>query len=171
MERLGGETGGSATVGNGNGKGTGEWRELCELLEGVRILRLSVKGSVILGRRATDLVGLAGYQGKERKSDGVDRPALNKEKRKQCEQGILDVRMEWVTHGLHEMKNLREIELLIEDEDVDREVKLAFCAELEFFLTEGRSGDANWTGGVRVLLIEQIARELQGNQATGHGEQ
>jgi hypothetical protein len=44
---------------------------------------------------------------------------------------MLDVNSKWVSEGLCRMKGLRWIELEIDDEEVEREVKIRFCGELE----------------------------------------
>jgi hypothetical protein len=179
MARIGGAIGGAATstlvnsgvgrvtstgFGGKEGKGVGEWRELCELWEGVWGLRLGIKGSVVLdGRKAADVEvdgerGWNGEGGKWSAPSNTD-SEFSEEKKKHQERGILNVQMEWVINGLLSMKSLRWIELEIEDEDVDRGVKLEFCAELETTLSELRNRDDGWTDGVQVVFVERIPEQ------------
>ena len=149
MASLGGGIGGSTTYGE---KGLGEWRELCGLWEGVWGLRLGVKESIVLGRG----VGHVSWNGQAGKRTDLDQAEIDQEKRTLEERGILNVQMEWVMDGLLRMKTLRWIELEIEDEDVDREVKLAFCAELERVLSEPRNREDGWRDDVKVVLVERV---------------
>lgn len=168
MARLGGGIGGGATstggYGGKEGKGLGEWRELCGLWEGVWGLRLGVKGSVVLDGRVGDVdtgrnqVGWNGDGGRWSKSNSDDWVS-SVEKQEHKERGILNVQMEWVIDGLLRMKSLRWIELEIEDEDVDRDIKLEFCAELENILTELRNRDDGWMDDVKVVFVERIMEE------------
>jgi hypothetical protein len=126
------------------GKGLGseekqceDWKAVCGLWRGVWELRLCVKGSVGMGM----MDGSLGFNGEWE----LDADAM-------IEQSgiLLDVRREWVADGLVKMKSLRVLELEIEDVDVEREVKLAFCRELEEVLK--RDG-----GGVKVVFVERVA--------------
>ena len=107
MKRFGGAIGVSEM---------GEWWELCGLWKGVWGLRLAVKGAVCEKRRV-EVDGSVGWNG-----EFGDQP--------QPENGILDVKAEWIQRGLLQMRELRWIEIEIEDEDVSREIKIAFCGEL-----------------------------------------
>lgn len=113
MKRLGGGIGVSEM---------GEWWELCGLWKGVWGLRLGVKGAVCEKRRE-EIDGSVGWNGELGSVD--DQPQA------QPDNGILDVKAEWVQNGLLKMKELRWIEIEIEDEDVSRETKIAFCGQLE----------------------------------------
>lgn len=67
------------------------------------------------------------------------------------ERGLLDVNCEWVTKGLYEMRQLRWVEIEIEDGDVERAEKVKFCEELERVLNAvQREGDRT-----RVVFVEQ----------------
>jgi hypothetical protein len=111
MRRLGGGIGVA---------GLGEWWELCRLWKGVWGLRLGVKGAVC-EKRKVEVDGTVGWNGELGTVDEQLEP----------DNGILDVNAEWVQHGLLQMKELRWIEIEIEDEDVSRETKIAFCGQLE----------------------------------------
>jgi hypothetical protein len=149
MAILGGGIGGGATYGE---KGLGEWRELCGLWEGVWGLRLGFKGSLVLGRGVRHV----SWNGQAENWTHLDQPEIDQQKRTLEERGILNVQMEWVMDGLLRMKSVRWIELEIEDEDVDREVKLAFCAELEHVLSELRSREDGWMDDVKVVFVEKV---------------
>jgi hypothetical protein len=134
------------------GKGLGgeekqckDWKALCGLWGGVWELRLCVKGSVGMGV----MDGSLGFNG-EWELDG--------ESIVEQEKIVLDVRREWVSDGLVKMKNLRVLELEIEDVDVEREVKLEFCRELEELLKRE-------DGGVKVVFVERVVGD--GSQFSG----
>jgi hypothetical protein len=164
MARLGGGIGGGATstrgFGGREGKGVGEWRELCALWDGVWGLRLRVKGSVVIDGLVAEVetqIGWNGEGGKWSSSPDAETEAhVSLEREKEKERGILNVQMEWVIDGLLRMKSLRWIELEIEDENVDRDVKLEFCAELESCMMELRNRDDDWMGDVKVVFVEPI---------------
>ncbi len=59
---------------------------------------------------------------------------------------ILDVDRPWITHGLSSLRHLRTLEIEIQDEDIPRERKIAFCAELSRFLA----------ARVQVILVEEV---------------
>jgi hypothetical protein len=143
-----GKLGGGA--GNGNGgleKGKGEWWELCEMWRGVWGVRLGIKGGV--GEKREEVDGSVGWNGE---LGGVNKSKVKEGK----EKGILDVRKEWVVDGLLHMRNLRWIELEIEDEDVEREVKLQFCAELEeAFNSQPKGKDEGRNANVKVIFVER----------------
>jgi hypothetical protein len=111
MKRLGGGIGVSEM---------GEWWELCGLWKGVWGLRLGVKGAVCEKRRE-EVDGSVDRNGQLRTVGEQPQP----------DNGILDVKAEWIQTGLLQMKELRWIEIEIEDEDVSRETKIAFCGQLE----------------------------------------
>ncbi len=115
MKRLGGGVGVCVSE-------MGEWWELCGLWKGVWGLRLGVKGAVC-EKRKEEVDGSVGWNGELGINDDQPPP--------QSGNGILDVRAEWVQRGLLQMKELRWIEIEIEDEDVSRETKIAFCGQLE----------------------------------------
>lgn len=175
MAILGGGIGGGATSMGGNGekegKGVGEWSELCGLWDGVWGLRLGVKGSVLFGRRKMVDVDVDGERENgmtlkwSKPSEEDDSP----EKWRHQEKGILNVQMEWVIDGLLRMRSLRWIQLEIEDEDVDLAVKLQFCAELANLLSELRDRDDGWIGDVKVAFVEKI-KEVEGQEKWYMGE-
>jgi len=111
MKRLGGGIGVSEM---------GEWWELCGLWKGVWGLRLAIKGAVCEKRRE-EVDGSVDRNGQLRTVGEQPQP----------DNGILDVKAEWMQRGLLQMKELRWIEIEIEDEDVSRESKIAFCGQLE----------------------------------------
>ena len=165
MVRLGGGIGGGATstgrFGGKKGKGVGEWSELCGLWDGLWGLRLRVKGSAVVDRRVADVETQTGWNGEGGKwssssPDDETESQASIERERERERGILNVQMGWVIDGLLKMKSLRRIELEIEDENVDRSVKLEFCAELESCLTELRNRDDGWMANVNVLFVEPI---------------
>lgn len=168
MARLGGGIGGGVTstggYGGKEGKGVGEFRELCGLWDGVWGLRLGIRGSVVIDRKVAD-VDQAGWNDESGKwsAGGERQDEASVERKKHKRRGILDVQMEWVIDGLLWMKGLRWIELEIEDEDVDRDVKIEFCAELEDVLTELRNRDDGWMGDVKVFFVEQITEVEEGS--------
>ena len=149
MEGLGGGIGGGSTCGYGQStaKGLGEWRELCALWSCVWGLRLVIKGSLFLDEKRG---AGSGEVEESRSSDFVA------DAKRYQERGLLDVDLEWVMDGLLRMKGLRWIELEIQDEDVDRESKLAFCAELESVLSDLRNEGFGWMGDVKVVFVERV---------------
>jgi hypothetical protein len=157
---LAGTTGPSSTSGmvskwgqDEEQKSRSEWGELCDLWRGVWGLRLGIKGSVKLKKStAYDYIEEGGIWVRP------EEIAIIEEEPKK-EKGILDMEQEWVSEGLLQMKNLRWLELEIEDQDVDREDKIRFCGELEekFNSKDGRDGD--WHGPTRVIFVEKKKRE------------
>ena len=164
MASLGGGIGGGATNGE---KGLGEWTELCGLWEGVWGLRLGLKGSMGLDRDVSHV----SWNGQAGKWTDLDQSGIYQEKRTLEERGLLNVQLEWVMDGLLRMKSLRWIELEIEDEDVDREVKLAFCAELERVLSELRNREDSWMDDVRVDLVERVLKKEEKLHVDEPGEE
>jgi hypothetical protein len=148
---------GMAKLGGGIGvtdKERGEWWELCGLWKGVWGLRLGVKGAVGGEKKEVDEPG--GWNGELGQVEEV-----GNEERK--ERGILDVNAEWVQHGLLLMKELRWVEIEIDDEDAEREEKIRFCGELEgafntqphlSSMQEGEQGPEK--GKVKVIFIERL---------------
>ncbi|KAG0645622.1 hypothetical protein D0Z07_8589 [Hyphodiscus hymeniophilus] len=149
MEILGGGIGGGGTGAYGEKDGKGEWRELCRLWEGVRGLRLCIKGSVTLNGKKTAGNGEGG------KDENPGEAELDQERNFE-KRGLLNAQTGWVMDGLLKMKSLRWIELEIEDKDIDRHVKLAFCAELESLLNELGYKDDGWVGDIKVVFIERV---------------
>jgi hypothetical protein len=155
MERIGGAVGGTSTgaAGGKDGKGVGEWRELCGFWRGVWGLRLRVKGSVVSERKdEIEVSAQRGWNGE----DGAWSADEAEKKDGQKEESILDVEGVWVSDGLARMKSVRWIELEIEDEAVERDVKLTFCAQLEEKLTAWRSQENGWEGKVQVIFVEKV---------------
>lgn len=113
---IGGMESSTGGFGGKEGKGVGEWRELCAMWSGVRDLRLGIKGSLM----------------------------VDSDCEKVC---ILDVERDWVAHGLCRMTSLRWLEVELEDEDISRETKLAFCVELQSVL------------GAKVVFVEKVRKE------------
>ncbi|PMD29447.1 hypothetical protein L207DRAFT_238620 [Hyaloscypha variabilis F] len=142
MKRIGGGIGGASV----RGKELGEWWELCGLWRGVWGLRLGIKGGV--GEEKSEVDGSAGWNGE------LGSKVEDKEK------GVLDVTSEWVTDGLLKMKNLRWVEIEIEDEDVSEEEKIAFCGELEAaFNTETSQEDKDKEDeriNVNIIFISRL---------------
>jgi hypothetical protein len=147
--------GGSGRTG---GKGVGEWMELCGLWSGVWGLSLRIKGSV-LQRWSGEVDENKGWNGQGSGKLSEEEMADAKERERLRDRSILNVEMEWVIDGLRRMKSLRWIELEIEDEDVERYDKLAFCRALEVTLTQLRNRDDGWQGDVKVVFIERINEE------------
>lgn len=142
-------TDGMARLGGGIGfSERGEWWELCALWKGVWGLRLGVKGAVGGEKKAGD--GSAGWNGELGQAV------------KEEDKEILDVSASWVQHGLLKMRELRWVEIEIEDEDVDREEKIRFCGELEAAFNTQLQPDEQ--GGeqrdsqrkVKVIFVERL---------------
>ena len=151
MERLGGGIGGQ--TGTSEGKSVGEWRELCGFWKGVWGLRLRVKGSMVREKKGVDDQEQSGWNGE----DGAwrrDEVQMVVDERK--EESVLDVESLWVSDGLTRMKGLRWIQLEIEDEAIQRDVKLSFCGKLEQKLTASRSRGDGWEGRVQVIFVEKV---------------
>jgi hypothetical protein len=75
---------------------------------------------------------------------------------------ILDVDRPWITRGLSSLRHLRTLKIEIQDEDIPRERKIAFCAELSRFLAPG----------VQVILVEQVnieEREISNRDFVWYG--
>lgn len=141
--------------GDAGARGVREWRELCSLWEGVWGLRLVVKGSLVSCSN-TAIGNQEGWNSEDGKWTGGEQAnSRDRENEKQRVGGILDARMEWVVDGLLRMKSLRWIELEIEDEDVERGVKLEFCVELENVLSQLRNRDDGWMDDVKVRFVER----------------
>lgn len=86
------------------------WKEACALWSGVRDCKITIKGDL-----STERVD----------EDGQKLMVT-----------ILDVHAEWVLDGLCQLKNLRYLELEIEDGDAQREEKVGFCADLAMTLEQ-----------------------------------
>lgn len=124
-----------------------EWAELCTLWEGVWSLRLGLKGSI--KAKSTQSSSDAGFMTRpEELSLGWVQ--------EQEDKGVLDVQSEWVQQGLLKMKSLRWLELELEDENVDRSDKMAFCQELEEEMNK-REVDSSqvWKDPVKVVFVEK----------------
>ncbi|KAH7395967.1 hypothetical protein BKA64DRAFT_74119 [Cadophora sp. MPI-SDFR-AT-0126] len=137
VDRGASSTGG---VGGKEGKGVGEWRELCGLWSGVQNLRLTIMGGLFVNAAAART---GSNDSSEQTSGKIS---------------ILDADCEWVSYGLMSLFSLRKLELEIEDTDVDSDVKMAFCASLERCLNtvdqKSRRTDS-WMGDTRVIFIEK----------------
>jgi hypothetical protein len=125
----------------------GEWWELCSLWKGAWGLRLGIKGAV--GGEKTRLVdGSGGWNGEHGQTgdEGEEKAS-----------GVLDVKAGWVKEGLLNMRQLRWVEIEVEDEDVEREEKIRFCGELEAaFNTELQQDmDGEERRKVKVIFIER----------------
>jgi hypothetical protein len=127
-------------------KGVSEWLDLCRLWECVWGLRLKIGGRVL----------------EERKVKWVEENGIWVEKKeageRKQEKGVLSVENEWVVSGLGAMRDLRWIELEIEDESVVREEKIAFCGRLGLLLREGRERAVN------IALVEKVKVQENGNK-------
>jgi len=89
--------------------------------------------------------------------EGLRDPSnIDQENSKPKEFSLLNAQMGWVVDGLLRMKSLRWIELEIEDTDVDRVLKLAFCVELESVLSALRNRDDGWMDDVKVVFVERV---------------
>lgn len=157
LERGGGFAGGIGTgkgssstggVGGKEGKGVGQWRELCGFWGGVQSLKMVVKGGLFVDALAPGGGGIS----------NSDSPAQTQI---QGTSGIciLNTDCEWVSHGLLAMSSLRTLELEIEDKDVSCEVKAGFCAALEGALNseERKTGRRDgWIGDTRVVFVERV---------------
>ena len=103
-------------------------------------LRLGIKGGVKEKREEDGSEGWNGELG----------PNVEGEK------GVLDVRAEWVTEGLLEMRNLRWVEIEIEDENVSQDEKLAFCGNLEAAFNHPQEDDREEEKRkVKIILISR----------------
>ncbi|KAE8445999.1 hypothetical protein EG329_012638 [Mollisiaceae sp. DMI_Dod_QoI] len=155
MDRLGGGIGGQSTAtstggfGGKEGKGVGEWRELCGYWSGVWGLRLGLKGSMFSDRKE-EIDGSSGWNGEDGQLTGSE---------KTC---ILDVEHEWVVSGLLKLTSLRWFEVEIEDDAVSRDTKLIFCSKLESALNSPSRRKARkdgWEGDVKVIFVERVKEE------------
>lgn len=155
------------TVMTGGSAGGGEWVDLCALWsggefgDGLRGLRLGIKGRIahtITNSRAID--------GEHGLPAGGVAPHGEFDNRSSIEQvtkkivapkhhNLLDAESEWVNSGLKRMKNLRWLELEIEDDRISRDVKVQFCLELGASLSSaaGRKVD--------VVYVEKVIEEKE----------
>lgn len=145
LERCTSPKSSTGGVGGREGKGVGEWRDLCGFWSGAWSLKLVVKGNLFVDRPTPrDFSAVTGA--------AIDPDLVGS---KAC---ILNKECEWVAHGLLALNSLRYLELEIEDGDVNREVKLTFCAELEGALnTEERKEKRSdrWIGNTRVVFSQR----------------
>jgi hypothetical protein len=127
-------------------KGVSEWVDLCRLWQGVWGLRLKIGGRVL----------------EERKVKWIEENGIWVEKNEvgegRKEKGVLSVDREWVVSGLGRMRDLRWIELEIEDESVVREEKVAFCGRLGLILSEDRER------AVKIVLVEKVKAQENRNK-------
>lgn len=133
--KVEGSTSSTGGVGGKEGKGVGQWRELCGLWSGIRNLKLTIKGGLVIDTRSS---------GSSEHISG--------------RLSVLNTNCEWVSHGLMALTSLRTLELEIEDTDVPSESKMAFCAALERCLvTKDRKamGADDWVGDTRVIFMEK----------------
>jgi len=120
----------------------GEWWDLCSMWSGVWGLKLVIKGKATL--RSCPLNSLpktSETSGEASKADS-----------------ILNTELEWIQDGLLCLHQLRWVEIEIEDESVDRDVKLRFCHELGKVM-----------GDVRVVFIERIRVEVPDKEFKWYG--
>jgi hypothetical protein len=154
------------------GKGIGEWKELCELWCGVWGLRLRIKGRVAL-EQARD----ANHTARESLEDteNADRSSQEDIVKKNAEttklNGVLDVGTDWVVNGLLTMESLKWVELEIEDEHVERDVKLVFCWDLEAALNNMGNKVDRCDGEAKVVFVERIAEEVPREKFVWYGGQ
>lgn len=73
---------------------------------------------------------------------------------------LLDVTESWVVNGLLKMGSLRWLELEIEDEDIEREGKVWFCAELEKAFNSSENDD-KCVNEVKVVFIERVEAQKE----------
>lgn len=119
----------------------GDWWDLCSMWKGVWGLKLAIKGNATLSPYRMKGVLCA--------SDGD----------KSYDKNLLDAKLEWVQEGLLLLHQLKWIEIEIEDESLNRAVKLEFCQELARMLNEKRKRKDGWTGDVKVVFVEKIRVE------------
>lgn len=119
--RGGGERG-------GEGKGVKEWIDVCRLWSGVRVLSLCVKGNL----RVDEAIGRETIptSTEQWKAKGGEQEN-GKDEDEDEEPTLLNVSREWVSNGLYQLRNLRQIELEIPDDSISTDSKLRFCARLE----------------------------------------
>ena len=130
----------------GREKGMSEWVDLCRLWQGVWGIRLKIGGRVL----------------EERKVKWTEENGIWVEKKEagegEKEKDVLNVEREWVVSGLGAVRDLRWIELEIEDESVVREEKIAFCGRLGLLLSEDRER------AVKIVLVEKVKVQENGNK-------
>jgi hypothetical protein len=148
---LGGGASSTGGFGGKEGKGVTDWCELCGLWSGVWRLKLAIKGSIVIEKaKAAPLSATTPIPQSvsDPSPDDIISNGVGKGKQSTAQEDttILDVDRQWISHGLSSLRNLRTIEIEIEDEDVPRARKIAFCAELSRFLT-----------GVQVIFVEEFA--------------
>ena len=123
----------SAGPGTGEDVVKGEWWDLCSMWRGVWGLRMAIKGSTT--QRAD------GW------SSVLSTLAASEEAPK--DKSLLNTELGWVQDGLLCLKQLRWIEIEIEDVSVDRDRKLKFCQDLGKLM-----------GEVKVVLVERVRVEV-----------
>ncbi len=138
--------------------GIGEWKDLCGLWSGdmengeggLWGLRLGIKGRVgahIVGEAIDGSGGVSViFMGSATEGHIIDQ-YQNRQK------VLLDVDAQWITQGLAQMKALRWLEVEIEDDDISRNAKVDFCANLGKKLgdTSGRR--------IEVIFAEKLVED------------
>jgi hypothetical protein len=134
-----------ATMAGGRA-GVGEWKDLCGLWAGdvngdggLWGLRLGIKGRLTAVSMEIDGSVTPGAE------------MIDDQDYQRRLKGALDVDAEWVTQGLALMRSLRWLVFDIGDENVKREDKIAFCAELGRKLNEIRDIDRK----IKVMFVEE----------------
>jgi len=153
----------------GGRAGGGEWIDLCSLWsggefgDGLRGLRLGIKGHVGHSMPGTQPI----QDGPATVGDIIvthgqnDANTITGQSSKTCitpkDRNILDIEAEWVTSGIKQMKNLRWLELEIEDDGITRDIKVQFCLDLGAALSSvGRKVDVTY---VEKITIENKVEE------------
>ncbi|KAH8650644.1 hypothetical protein BGZ60DRAFT_193589 [Tricladium varicosporioides] len=136
-----------------------EWKELVSLWCGVRQLRLFIQSSS--KRKANSTTVLDARLDLESRRDaylrsqggGFGVSGVPGEAADNFE--LFSIESRWVKEGLLNLKGLRYVELRIEDEGIDRDVKLEFCSALEGLLcSKARKWEDGCDREVKVALVE-----------------
>ncbi|KAF4630432.1 hypothetical protein G7Y89_g7699 [Cudoniella acicularis] len=147
--------------------GCAEWKEVCGLWGGkegeggVRGLSLRVRGSCLSG----------GLGGRKKMKNWWDVERVG------AEQGlgggeriVLDVSATWVLSGLLQLRCLRFLELEIDDSNVERNVKIQFCRDVETaFRDVKEERNDGWEGDTKVAFVEsakEVVEEEKGVESS-----
>lgn len=147
---LGGNGGSSSSREEEKKKKCGnDWTQLCEMWKGVTVLKLCIKGSVVITEKPRNITA---------EQDDVE---ASDEKAGLIRQGrtVLDISRPWVTNGLFQLRSLRLIELEISDEGSSRESKVNFCASLKQVFKTTHIGNVDRPREVKVILVEKTKIE------------
>lgn len=162
--------------------------EACGLWSGVRVLKIILKGAVLVdeakwgvgeGSAITDSSTGADGSADQNKDESQTKSEAEKWR---TSNAVLDVNKDWITRGILSLHSLRTLEIAIEDEEVPRSHKLSFCSTLSSLfnspaqqLIRRRSTDdhdeerAEGSRDIRVVLCEEIEVVLPNREFVWYG--